>query len=404
MKWIKFAWMNLWRNKRRAALTLGITAVGTAAMLVFGGFMLFTFVSLEEMAARESGHVILSHAKYYIEDEPAPMAYGIASWRAIADRLKQDGRVRYALPRINFTGLISNGEKSVIYIASGVDAEQEFLVHGPFLDVKKGNVLTHDPKGVPQVMLGADMAKDLKASIGGVLTMLTTTSKGVLNGIDVQVAGIYATGIPEMDKRALMVDLATAQELLMTDKVSTISAYLRDGDQSIAAGRDFGALYPELGITQWSDLAFFYHKVHALYIRIFGVFGVIIVIVVGLSVSNTMMMTVVERTREIGTMRAMGAFPAQVLMNFILESGIVGFVGALAGMLIAGATTVILSYAKVMMPPPPGSNVGYPLLINFSWKMYIVVGVILTLITMFGGVFAARKGVKKPIVEALAHV
>lgn len=404
MKWIKFAWMNLWRNKRRTALTLGITAVGTAAMLVFGGFMLFTFVSLEEMAARDSGHVILSHAKYFKEDEPAPMGYGLTSWRAIADRLKQDTRVKYILPRINFTGLISNGEKSVIYIASGVDAEQEFLVHGQFLDVKKGRALTHDPKGVPQVMLGIDMAKDLKAAVGGVLTMLTTTSKGVLNGMDVQVAGIYATGVPELDKRALMVDLATAQELLMTDKVSTLSAYLHDSGQSVAAGKDFGALYPELGITQWSDLAFFYHKVRALYVRIFGVFGIIIVIVVGLSVANTMMMTVVERTREIGTMRALGAFPAQVMTNFILESGIVGFVGALAGMLIAGATTVILKHAGVMMPPPPGSNVGYPLLINFSLEMYVAVGAVLTLITMFGSIFAARKGVKRPIVEALAHV
>ncbi len=404
MKWVKFAWMNLWRNKRRTALTLGITAVGTAAMLVFGGFMLFTFVSLEEMAARDSGHVILSHAKYYKEDEPAPMAYGIASWRTVADRLKQDERVKYVLPRINFTGLISNGEKSVIYIASGVDAEKEFLVHGPFLDVKKGDVLKHDPKGVPQVMLGADMAKDLKTSVGGVLTLLTTTSKGVLNGMDVQVAGIYATGVPEMDKRALMVDLATAQELLMTDKVSTLSAYLRDGNLSAAAGLDFGALYPDMGITQWSDLAFFYHKVRALYVRIFGVFGIIIVIVVMLSVANTMMMTVVERTREIGTMRALGAFPAQVLMNFILESGVVGFVGALAGMLIAGATTVILAYAQVMMPPPPGSNVGYPLLIHFSWQMYLYVGAVITLITMIGSIFAALKGAKKPIVDALAHV
>lgn len=404
MKWIKFAWMNLWRNKRRTALTLGITAVGTAAMLVFGGFMLFTFVSLADMAARDSGHVILSHAKYYKEDEPAPMGYGLSSWRATADRLKQDKRVKSLIPRINFTGLISNGEKSVIYIASGVDAEQEFRVHGQFLDVKKGAVLKHDPKAVPQVMLGIDMAKDLKTSVGGVLTMLTTTSKGVLNGIDVQVAGIYATGIPEMDKRALMVDLATAQELLMTDKVSTLSVYLHDGEQSAAAGKDFGALYPELAITQWSDLAFFYHKVRDLYVRIFGVFGIIIVIVVGLSVANTMMMTVVERTREIGTMRAMGAFPAQVLMNFILESGIVGFVGAIVGMLIAGAVTVILAHAKVMMPPPPGSNVGYPLLINFSWEMYAAVGAVITLITMFGSIFAARKGVKKPIVEALAHV
>ncbi|MBI5814511.1 MAG: ABC transporter permease [Nitrospinae bacterium] len=404
MKWVKFAWKNLWRNRRRAGITIGITSVCAAGLLVFGGFMLFTFDSLAEMASRSSGHLVISHPEYFAKDEPAPMAFGLGSWEKMRAGLLGDDRVKYALPRINFTGLVSNGEKSVIYMGSGVDAEREFIVHGPFLDIKEGGELTRSADGMPKVMLGADMARDLNARVGNVLTILSTTSAGALNGMDFQVAGTYSTGTPELDKRSLMVDLPAAQELIATDKVSTMSIYLRDINDTGEASIVFGSMWPGQKITHWSELAFFYHKVRGLYSRIFGVFGIIILIVSLMSVANTVSMTVMERTREIGSMRAMGAYPGEILSNFALESALTGLIGSAAGMAIAGVVTVWLAYAGIMMPPAPGMNRGYPLIISFSWEMYLVVGAVMTVVTVIGGALAARRGVKISVVEALAHV
>jgi len=403
MKWFLFAWKNVWRNSRRSMTTIMITATGSAAILIFSGYMLFTFESLSEMSARQYGNVIISHAKYFEGDEPVPMAYGLDDWRTIQKELKLQNGVKQVLPRIHFSGLISNGEKSMVFIGTGVDAEHEFDLQGSFLDVRQGELL--DPEAeVPEVMLGVDLARSLQAVPGSVLTLLSTTSDGVLNGIDVQLVGMIATGIPEMDKRALTVSLHTAQELLITKSVSTLSVYLYQTDETDRARIKIQADYPTLGIKIWEDLAFFYHKVRDLYERIFGMMGVIILVVVLLSVANTMSMAVLERTREIGIMAAMGAPPYQILFNFISESMIIGIMGSALGILMAGGLTLILPFAEIMMPPPPGRNVAYPLILHFSIDVYVVVSVIIVLITIMGGFMAARKGVKKSIVEALAHV
>jgi len=403
MKWFLFAWKNVWRNRRRSVTTAMITAIGSAAILIFIGYMTFTFESLSEMSARRNGHLIISHARYFEDDESAPMAYGLEGWENIQEQLKRHSGIKQVLPRIRFSGLISNGEKSMIFVGSGVDAEHEFELQGPFLDLRQGGLLDPDAS-IPEVMLGVDLARSLHVVPGDMLTLLGTTSSGVLNGLDVKVAATFAAGSPELDKRALTVSLATAQELLDTQRVSTLSVYLYQTEQTDSMLEVIQGLYADLGVKAWYELAFFYHKVRDLYVLIFGMMGIIILIVVLLSVVNTVSMTVLERTREIGIMAAMGAFPRQILFNFVSESMVIGLMGSALGVLIAGTLTAILPFAEIMMPPPPGSNVGYPLMLNFSVTVYAAVSIVMVMITMLGGLIAARKGANRTIVEALAHV
>ncbi len=403
MKSLSFAWKNVWRNRRRSMTTVMITAIGSAAMLIFSGYMFFTFESLSEMSARQNGHLMIAHAKYFEDDEPSPMAYGLKSWQRIQKQLKEYPEIKQVLPRIQFSGLISNGETSKIFVGHGIDAEHEFELQGSLLDIRQGEQLQSNAD-MPEVMLGVDLARSLQARPGDVLTLLATTSDGVLNGLDVKLVASFATGSPEMDKRALTVSLATAQELLNTKAVSTLSAYLHHIDQTDAMLAEVHSRFPDAAIKAWHELAFFYHKVRDLYELIFVMMGMIIVLVVLLSVANTMSMVVLERTREVGIMASLGAFPRQILLNFILESMLIGIMGAALGVCLAASLTFILPFAHVMMPPPPGSNVGYQLILNFSATVYATVFMMMIGITTLGGFMAARKAVKKPIVEALAHV
>ncbi len=402
--WFKFAWKNIWRNGRRSLTTIGISAVGAAGILFFGGFALYTYQSLEEFSARQQGHVLLAHAKYFDQEEETPMALGLDDWAPMRDRIETLDKVRRVLPRIEFTGLISNGEKSSIYMAQGVDARYEFTVTGPFMQVEQGDVLNPDHDGVPQVMVARRLAKSLNAQVGTILTLLSTTTNGVLNGMDVEVAGIFATGVPELDERKILVSLPTAQALLDSQRVSTLSVYLWQTDETQVMQQRLASDYPNQATRNWNDLAFFYHKVKDLYDRIFGVIGLVMVVVVLLSVINTISMTVMERTREIGTMAALGTYPGEMLVNFVLEAFLIGIIGAAIGLFLAGVITLYLQFANVMMPPPPGMTEGYPLQIAFSAKMYLQTAVTLVVITVFGALLAARKGVSKPIVEALSHV
>jgi len=406
MKWLVLAVKNLGRNRRRALITLLITAVGTAAILVGGGFALYTYQSLREQAARDSGHLILAHKKYFDEEEDAPMSLGLSDYAAIKAKLERDDRVRTALPRLNFTGLISNGDKSTVFIGAGIDARGEFQTKGPFLKMLAGDVLVPGgPEGTAlEVMLGGELAKQLKAKPGSVLTLLSTTTEGSLNALDVTVRGIFSLGVPEFDKRAIYVDVVTAQKLLVTDKVSQVAVYLDATESTDAAAASVRQAFPDLAMQTWRDQAFYYEAVRNLYNRIFGLMGGIMVVIVLFAVSNTMAMSVVERTREIGTLRALGTLPRQIVQVFTLEGAFIGAAGAAIGVVIGLGTALGLAVAGLQMPPPPGQSVGYPLSINVETELYVAGVITVIVASTVAAWLMSRKASRRPIVEALTHV
>ena len=408
MKWLLFAVKNVLRNRRRSLVTILIAGIGTAAMLVGGGFSRYTFTALRESAARETGHVIVAHERFFEGDEDTPMQNGLEDGSAIQAALATDPAVRAVIPRLQFTGLVSNGEKSAIFVGTGVDAAGEFKVRGPFLSVNAGSTLASHPtpEGLPEVMLGQDLARVLRAAPGTSLTLLATTTEGTLNAQDVVVKGVYSTGVPELDKRAVMVHLATAQKLLLTRKVSTVSVYLRDTSGTEAMRAQIAQLHPNAhwALQTWRDQAFYYQSVSALYDRIFGLLGAIIVVIVLFAVSNTLGMAVVERTREIGTLRALGAFPGQVTRNFVLEGLVLGIAGAALGILLTLGFRLGLDVLRLQMPPPPGRSTGYPLHVDFALSLTCVVTGAVVLSAVLAAWLVSRKAAHRPVVEALGHV
>jgi putative ABC transport system permease protein len=406
MKWLIFACKNILRNRRRSLITILITAVGSAGILISGGFALFTYESLREMAARDNGHLTLAHKNYFSSDEDAAMQYGLENVSAMQSQLLQDKRVRMALPRVQFSGLLSNGDKSSVFVGSGVDPAGEFYTKGPALTVVSGSILTATPNaGAPaEILLGADLARQMKAVPGSVLTLLSTTTSGSLNALDVTVCGTVTVGVPDIDKRLVYVDIATAQRLLVTDKVSTLSVYLHDTEQTDLMKTKVSGQFPKHSIQTWRDQAYYYLAVRGLYNRIFGLLGAVIAVMVIFAVSNTLAMAVVERTREIGTLRALGTLPSQIVRIFALEGLVLGAAGTLLGMLAALATTGIFLFSDFQMPPPPGRSVGYPLHINISPALYLLTTLVLVSLSVAAAWFISRKMAAKPIVEALGHV
>jgi len=403
MRWLIFSLRNAIRNKRRSLTALAITAVGTTAVLIGGGFALFTYQSLREISARDTGHVVLGAREFFGGDEDLPMQNGLAGSPELAKRLQGLPGVRAVLPRIQFSGLISNGDKSAVFIGAGVLPEADFRVRGPQMRFTDG-----EPFGAgataPEIVIGQDLAQPMKAKVGSGLTLLATTTEGNLNAVDVTVRGIVTVGVPDIDKRLVMTDVAAVQRLLLTDKVSTLSVYLKEtGATDDTAARVHAAL-PQLAVRTWLDLAVFYQAVRDLYNRIFGVLGAIMVVIVLFALSNTMAMAVAERTREIGTLRAIGTHPREIVRNFVLEGVAIGAGGAAAGMLVAAAATVLLTFAGIQMPPPPGRSTGYPLLVNFSAALYAATGAAVIAIAALASWFASAKAARKPITEALSHV
>ena len=400
--WLKFALQNTLRNRRRSLVTVSIAALGTASILLAGGFALFTYEALAQAAARTTGHLILGQPKQFTEDEDTPLQHGLDNAAGLRTALLADPDVRSVLPKVEFSGLISNGDKSTVMIATGIDPDAEFSVKGPFLTMRSGEVLTSDATE-PEVMLGEALARSLKAEPGSSLTLLASTTEGALNASDVRVKGIFTTGVPDVDKRMVYTDLATAQKLLNTQRVSSLGVFLNRMELTDSVRQRLAAANPTLTVQTWVDQAFFYRSVRDLYNRIFGALGMIIGAIVVFVVTNAMAMAIIERTREIGTLRAMGTLPGQLMRTLALEGMVLGGVGALVGATLSLAVSLLLYVVPVEMPPPPGRSVGYPLNISIDPVLYLATFATMVALTMLASAWVARRTVHMPVVDALAH-
>ena len=402
LRWLRFAVQNTLRNRRRSTVTVAIAALGTAAILLAGGFALFTYQALAQAAARSTGHLIVGLPEQFTKDEDTPLQYGIEHHADLSAKLLIDPAVRQVLPRVAFSGLISNGDKSTVMLANGVEPDSEFAVKGPFLNMVAGDVLASGTKQA-EVMLGEGLAKSLKAKPGSSLTLLASTTDGALNALDVTVKGVFSTGVPDIDKRIVYTDIATAQKLLNTTRVSSLGVFLNRMEATDAAQQRVAADNPTLTVQTWLDQAFFYRSVRSLYNRIFGALGLIIGVIVVFVVTNAMAMAIIERTREIGTLRALGTLPSQLLRTLALEGMVLGGVGALLGALTALGVSLLLYVVPVQMPPPPGSSRGYPLNVSIDPVMYAATVLAMVLLAMLASAWIARKTVHTPITVALAH-
>ncbi|ENM5881947.1 ABC transporter permease [Vibrio metoecus] len=417
-KLISQAWrlaaLNLQRNRRRSLLSISIIAIAVLALTSAGGYGLYTYDSLRESTARDVGHLTISQSGYFEQEEETTLANGLADSDHIRQALLANPAIRGIQPRIELTGLVSNGVKSTIFVGLGVDYK-EFDMKGPFLDVRAGQTL-QDPSSPrfdptqPQVMLGVDLARNLSVGVGDWVTLLATTADGALNALDFQVRGLYSTGVPELDKRQLYLHLASAQELLNSSKVSTLSVYLFTTEQTEAVQAWVGTqlskppFAQDLQVTPWQQLAFFYARVKDLYDRLFGVMGTVMALVVFVALFNTLTMSVSERTREIGTLAALGAYPNDIVAGFMREATLLALCGSLLGALLNGVTIVAVRVADIQMPPPPGRTEGYPLDLYFSFTLVGLCTIGTVMICVLAAWFSARKGVSKPITEALAYV
>lgn len=423
---LRFAWLNLLRNGRRSLLSILIIAIAVFALTSAGGFGLYTYESLKESTARDTGHLTLSQPGYFTQDEDMPLSNGLENSQALTKQIITDDAIRGIQPRIYFSGLVSNGSKSTIFMGTGVN-EREFDMKGPFLDIRAGQSLSdvtsrrYDP-AEPQVMLGVDLARNLKVDVGDWVTLLATTSDGALNAFDFNVRGIYSTGVPELDKRQLYIHITSAQELLASDKVSTLSVFLFETAQTTAVQQRLSQQLHLLSntseqlsttsaqqsqpieITPWQDRAFFYKKVKDLYDRIFGIMGTVMGLVVFVALFNTMTMTVTERTREIGTLSALGSYPSEIIRGFLCEAGLLALIGSMLGAISNALMCVLLLFVDIQMPPPPGRSEGYPLNIYFSFELVAFTTIGVMFICLLAAFFSARKGVNKPITEALIYV
>jgi len=408
MSLFSLALRNVARNRRRSLLTGGVVVFGFAAVALSGGFMSQSFEGLKEGTIRNgTGHLQIADPAFFEGNEDAALEHGLADSARAASLLAKDPEVLAVLPRIDFVGLATNGSRSVPFLGTGLDPAPEartmdtanLLVSGRwFADAEERGVV-----------LGSGLARALNVKAGDAITLVATTPDGVLNAVDATVSGLADIPIKELDERYLATTLGLASDLLVASgRVSKLTVVLREpADAQAALTRLVAGLngsgFSVAGKT-WEELADFYRQVRTLYLGIFGFMGLILVVVVLLAAANTMMMAAAERTREIGTLRALGTRPSAITRMFIAEGVILAVAGCVCGALMAMLVRLALNHAGLTLPPPPGVSHGMPLHVNFYLRAYAAGAIAMTATLVAASWFPARRAARLSIIEALAHV
>jgi putative ABC transport system permease protein len=209
-------------------------------------------------------------------------------------------------------------------------------------------------------MLGEGVANALQLHTGDRATLLANTVYGALNTLDVEVVGVFQTFSKDFDARAVRISLQAAQELLLTDGVTKFVVTLHETDQTDAfTARMRRRLPAPLAVYDWKQLNDFYEKTVNMYNQQFGFLKAMVLLMVCLSVINTVNMSLVERTWEFGTMRALGNRNRTIAGLILTETGALALLGASLGLSLGVALALVISGIGIPMPPPPNADLSY---------------------------------------------
>lgn len=407
MNLFSLALRNVLRNRRRSLTTILAIAIGLAAVNLFGGYVANVYSGLRDQAVRGErlGHLTIYKRGMLTEGKLQPKRYMFTRGDAesLAKIVRSTPGVVLVTPRLSVSGIVSNGSASTIFIGEGVDPKDNALLRGD-LSADSGGRL--DPTIKHGVAVSAELSKLLKLNMGDDLTLLTSTIEGQANALDGKIINVFNTGNPGTNDKYILVPFAYGQGLMDTEGVERFVVLLDNIDRTLdyqklladklrAAGFD-------VEIKTWMELSSFYSQVRQLFDMIFGFIASIVFVVVAMGIGSSMAMTVIERTREIGTLRAIGLRRKGVMGLFSAEGAWLALIGGSLGFVVTVAVALLVNNAGISYTPP-NSSYNVPLLIDFDWPRIAMVTFIVLALSLLATFFPARRAARLHVVQALSH-
>ncbi|MCU0842114.1 MAG: FtsX-like permease family protein [Thiobacillaceae bacterium] len=400
-----FAARNLGRNRRRAGIALMIVAVGVISMVLAEGFVQWIFWAMREGTIQSQlGHVQVVRPGYFKAGAADPFAYLLPADPARAQAIEQTPGVKLVAPRLSVAGLISHGETTVSFLADGVDPAKEAELSKAFRIVEGRDLSAAD---APEVILGRGLARSLDVKPGATVALLASPSTGGVNAVEATVVGIFITGSQAYDDSALRLPIALGGVLLRAEGAHAWLVLLDETEHTDTRladfRRQFGGEANGLEFVPWYERADFYNKTVSLFSKQMLVLRFIIACIIVLSISNMLVMNVLERTGEIGTLLAIGFRRRRILGMFAAEGLMLGLIGGLLGVGLGYGLAELISHVGIPMPPPPGMEEGYRGEVRVTWDLLLSAFTMAFLTTLLAGLYPAWKASRMEIVNALRH-
>jgi putative ABC transport system permease protein len=358
----KLSFRNIYRNKRRTILTLSTISFTVLASIVFLSWMKGIVDNWIDNSVRFAyGHVKIAHREYIKKERLLPLEFSVRNLSRVMDTIKNDKEVTIIRQRIKFGAQLEFKGKTSDCLGMAVDTAAEKRSSRIRETVIKGDYWQDDQTGTGQgILIGATTARDLGVDVNDEVTVLARTADFSPYLLVYKVRGIFKTGMVSLDKGLFYINLADASDLLnMKDSANEILIMLKDKDKAvefavkIAKQLHTAGLDGNLKVIPWQEQGGMGKLIQIMKVMM-GIFILIIAIVAGLTILNTMMMSVFERTHEIGMIRALGMKRIKILAMIISESIVIGVIGSFIGGVSGSALAYFLfekvgiDYSKVM--------------------------------------------------------
>lgn len=463
MNTLSLALRNLMRNRRRSLMTLFAMVIGLVAVLLFGGYVRDINYALQTDFVRLTGHLQVQHRDYFLYGSGNPAAYGIRDYDKVLALVKNDPvlapMLAVATPTLQFGGIAGNfaaGVSRTVYASGTVVDDQkrmrEWNDYGLRVLSQKLTLAGTPPDsavigtGVARVLQlcaalavpecpsaptsdapqGTALPDDIAALAAGSaapaaagaaparIEVLATNSRGAPNVAAVNVVRAEFQGIKELDDVYLALHLAQAQRLIFgaeRPQVTAIALQLRHTSQLPDAQARLQELLATslkgepLAVIDYETLNPFYGQTLGMFAAIFGFISVLIGGIVLFTVGNTMSMAVVERTAEIGTLRAIGLRRGDIRAMFVIEGMVIGVLGALLGILVAiAAAAAINQMGMTWTPPGRVEPVALAVRVAGEHQMMLASASGLVVVAALSAILPAARAARMNIVDALRHV
>ncbi|HLC42325.1 MAG TPA: ABC transporter permease [Methylomirabilota bacterium] len=349
---------NLFRNPRRSLITVSGIAFGMA-----GIFFLWALAEgyyqqiIENATGYETGHLQLSRAGFRQELTPD---YSIQEPEALLARARELPGVVGVAPRIFTQALLGTGRKSTGGFLYGIDAVQEPSVTRLSTAVGQGRFLTASDRNA--IVLGTRLADKLKAKLGEKVVVYAQASGGDLGAGAYRVVGILESGIFNLDAYYAFIPLVGAQQLLSLDRgITMVAVRLANRWQLPKATIALrGALPADIEVVPWQSLLPIVTQTIELLNVMLQIILLVVFVIVAMGVMNTILMSTLERTREIGIMMAVGTRRGQVAKQVFAESCFLAILGVAVGAVVGSAIAFSAGLRGIDLRPYMGQITAVP--------------------------------------------
>lgn len=337
MVW-SIAWRNVWRNKLRSIVMIAAIAIG-----LFAGVFIIAFMQgivdarIESATSTELAHLQL-HAAGFLENND--ISLNISKSNELTKQIANLDSVAAVSRRLIAEPFIMAAHGTGGGKLIGIEPQWEKKVTDIWEHIIEGAYLEHDSR-IPPVIVGQKLANKLQLKTGTRINMQMVDSKGNLSIKGYRVSGIYRTNNSSYDESTLFVKFSDLQEQLVLEenKAHEIAIRLKYGDQAEAVKPLIEELAGNYKVQTWKELSPEMSLLTDSMDQYMYIFILIILLALCFGIINTMLMAVLERTKEIGMLMAVGMNKRRIFAMIILESTALTLVGGFIGMVIGSAVT-----------------------------------------------------------------